>query len=306
MIGLLSGCAHFGDPQLPAQAYGVVELPWERALAEPPAVPFAVVDVFEVLKRARLESETEDEIVERFAAALEPYQGVLEQHAPGLYGSDLAYCVDALNERYFEIWFMHREVPDQVAWAYADAEARFSNLAFGGTVFVVPGCMDAQGEAGIETDTIAVSLESIDSSGGSVTSTLHHELFHHHHAIQAPALFDGDTTLHEVVWREGMATWAAAEMGPPGPRSWRATSPDLMADVAKVVRDEPESRTARSLDAAVDGADAPRAIYLLGAALVERMAAETPEAELVRLEGEALLTRMLDGLDDGAFVLTRP
>lgn len=298
-IGLVAGCAHFGDPRLPAQAYGVVALPWHAELAEPPPVPFAVVDVFETLKRARLEAESEPEIAENMRQALAPYRDQLEGHAPGLFGGRLDACVDALNERYFEIWYLHRGTTDQVAWAYAGAEDRFPSLAFGGTVFVVPGCMSAQGEAGIETDTVAVSLEAIESSGGSVAATVHHELFHHHHATQAPALFDGDTTLHEVVWREGMATWAAAEMSPTRPRPWRDANPDLLADVAAFVRAQPESRSARGLDGAVDGGDAERGIYLLGAALVERVAGQIPERELVRLEGEALLTRMLDAIDAG-------
>jgi hypothetical protein len=290
----LVGCARLEAPHLPADAYGVVPLPVVEDEREPPPVPFAVVDLFSAYKQARLDAEHEDEVAELFAASLAPWRDILDVHAPEL-GSEA--CIEELDERYHEVWRTWHDGRREIPRAYARARGRFPALAFGGTVFVVPGCMDAQGEAGLHSDAIVLSLDAIERSGGSVGTTMVHELFHHHHAERAPGVFDGGTSVHEVVWREGMATWASFAVVPGRP-PWRDVSWSELGPLATEARREPRSLRAQRWRDAREAED----LYRLGAALVERSTRQAPVEDLLRLEGAALEAWIAAALDDGAFV----
>ncbi len=300
-LGVLMGCRPFDHPQLPPDAFGVVELPWDEASAPPPDVPFGVIDLFEAYKQARLTADSDEEIAAAFRASLEPQRPLLEPHVPWLYTDDVSDCTRALDADYDRIWRVHFDSRNDLPHAYARTQVLFPALEWGGTVIVLPGCMDAQGEAGIESDVIVISLASVAASRrGSIAGTFQHELLHHYHAMRAPGLFDGSPEVSDVVWREGLAMYAASLTDPTDRRWWRETRPDRLAQSVALVSSQLRSTRPGRVFGTRRADPLSRTLmpYVVGTSLVEQLSADYTLEELFVLDGEELVIAMEDGLAD--------
>lgn len=308
LLGLATtGCGRaFEHPPLPPGAWGVVPLPWHVDDIEPEPLPFEVVDLFETYKGIRVSAASRPEIVERFSLALEPHREVLESSMGEAY-YDPSRCVDELEENYETVWRAHRTALVEVQLGWQRTLGAFPDLEFDGATYIVPGCMHNQGVAAVDEEVIVIALESVAASHrGSVAATFQHEVLHHHHSHLAPEVFEGIPELYEIVWREGLAVYAAHAVDPTAPRWWHESPAfGILAAARRVRKDIDSSRPARlhaayELDEALGTAPA----YAVGAMLAEQAALERPLEELFYLRGEELLELMRSTLDGVAVDLT--
>lgn len=306
---LTAGCAPFEHPPLPAEAWGVVRLPWhaDDQLAQR-ELPFEVVDLYESYKRIHVSAESRNDAARQWSGALEPHREVLELHLDGVYHGGARNCVDTLEDDYRAIWGEHRDLDVQLARGFFRTADVIEDLSWNGAVYVVPGCMSAQGEAGIGTEAIVLSLASIaHSDRGSVSATFQHELMHQHHAHQAPEVFEGAPAVYEVVWREGLAVYAAHAIDPTAPRWWHDAPAMALFPATRQIRTDLRSDRPGRITTTyeVDDGLGTLPAYAVGALVAERLASERPLEELFVLRGAELadeMDRALRDLESG-FVL---
>ena len=308
LMGLAAaGCSRtFEHPPLPPGAWGVVPLPWQEDEIEPEPLPFEIVDLFETYREIRVDSASRPELVERFASTLAPHREVLESSMGEAY-YDPSRCVEELEQNYETVWRAHRTAMMEIQLGWQRTRAAFPDLEFDGATYLVPGCMHNQGVAAVDAEVIVIALESVASSHrGSVAATFQHEVLHHHHSHLAPEVFEGIPELYEIVWREGLAVYAAHAIDPTAPRWWHESPPLGMLAAARRVREDIDSSRPARLHAAyeLDEALGTAPAYAVGAMLAEQAALERPLEELFYLRDDELLALMRSTLDSMAADLT--
>lgn len=271
-------------------------LPWHTLEGEAARdLPFAVVDIFEEYMAIHATAGSRAEMVQRFEAVLEPHREVLGTTDGSVLRGSARRCVTEIEADYEAIWAAHTTAQAEISSGWHRTHAALPDVEFDGVTYVVPGCMQAQGLADLEHDAIIISLSSVARSHrGSIAGTFQHELLHHHHAHMAPEVFEGTPALYQVVWREGLAVYAAHAVDPAVPRWWHDASPLATLPAARRIQhDLHADRPSRLYEAyRLDPQLGTAPAYAVGAMIAEQLALQHPIEELFLLREDELLDAM--------------